>query len=508
MRDPFSRMLDLPAPAARGLAGSGRDTEESEVVDALCREVSRFCAARLDARRIDRDEPHPRALVSGLAELGAFGLTVPAEHGGGGLSMRGATRVVREIARADGSLATTVGLHLGLALRALVAHGSAALRERWLPEVAAGRAIACFGATEPEAGSDVSAVRTRAALRGDVLVVDGEKIFVTNGGIASFVTALCSTPGLGGAARGTSLVLVDLASPGVRRGREEKKLGLKGSSTVAIHFEGVQVPPSSVLGEAGRGLDVLGEALVWGRTFLAAGCLGNAEGALATARDHCATRRQFGRTLDGFEAVRAHLARMDAQVRAMEAALAVVTALEDARPGSTGWESAAAKVFCSEAAWDVADTALQLHGGVGYVEETGIARRLRDARVTRIFEGANDVLRLHLSAGALAWRRDDLAALPHLVSRVAPELQGEAAAFDVALRRTIEALLDARKRHGVRIHERQLLQCALADALVALFVWMSAILRARSEDLDPTVAVGRLARRGAAEALGRVRDSG
>ena len=299
--------------------------------------------------------------------------------------------VVTALARHDRSVATTVGLHLGLGTRGLVAYGSNALKDTWLPDLAAGRRIAAFATTEAGAGSDLAAIRTRAMPVGGMLEIDGEKIFVTNGAIAGVYTITASTPGLGGARKGHSLVLVSREDAGVSPGPEEDKLGLRGSSTTTLHFDAVRVANERVIGVAGEGMTQLGHVLAWGRTVLAAGCVGSTNAAIEAAVAYVGQRRQFGRTLDSFEVVREQIAEMAAVRFAMEALVRSAASGEHLLP----W-SIAAKVFCSEGGWEIADTAIQLHGGVGYIEETGLALLLRDARVTRIFEGANDVLRVHL----------------------------------------------------------------------------------------------------------------
>lgn len=370
------------------------------MIEAFCEGIDRFARAHIHARRIDAAHRIDPSVLAGLGELGVFGASIPEEYGGSDLGLPDICTLVTTLAKHDRSVATTVGLHLGLGTRGLVAYGSPALKERWLPDIATGRRLAAFATTEAEAGSDLSAIRTRAVPvdpadvsgeGGGPLQVDGEKIFVTNGGIAGVYTITASTPGLGGAKRGHSLLLIDRDDNGVTPGPEEEKLGLRGSSTTTVHFDGTRIPMDRVIGVPGEGMTQLGHVLAWGRTVMAAGCVGSAGAALDAAVEHVGTRRQFGRTLDSFDVVRDQIADISA-VRFVMAALVRSAASGDRLLG----QSIAAKVFCSEGSWEITDTALQLFGGTGYVEETGIALILRDARVTRIFEGANDVLRVHL----------------------------------------------------------------------------------------------------------------
>ncbi len=419
----------------------------------ILHEVRAFCRARVDAARIDREARIDHDLLAAIAEQGWFGLTVPEAHGGIGLSLSSATEVIAELAAHDGSLGTCVGLHSGLAMHALLHEASPALRERYLPAIAAGRRVLAFAATEPNAGSDIASVRTTLTREGDVYRLRGTKCYVTNGGIAGLVTVLARSPGLGGARAGHTLVLVDPRWPGVQRGVEEKKLGLKGSSTITIDLDDVVVPDDHVLGSVSKGLEHAHHALEWGRTFMAAGCLGAARYAVDAAAAHVATRAQFGRPLIEFPLVRLSIAEMRAEVRAIERTLALVCAHDDLAIPST-----VVKLLASEGAFRVVDRALQLFGGAGFIEDTGIARRLRDVRVTRIFEGANDVLRLSLASAALAWPIDTLTATH-------PELGA-----------TLSAV---RRARGFRMFQDQVLQANLADAIVALF---AATALAREED--------------------------
>ena len=497
IRDPFCTLLEQWDAVCEDAARGGRDDDEAEVVHELCAIVDRFCASEVDSLAIDREMRLGRKLLDRVGELGLFGVTIPVEHGGAGLSMLATTRVIAQLARTDGSLATTVGLHAGLALAAIGERGAPALRARYLPDVAVGKRIAAFAATEPEAGSDIASLRTIAEVRDGALRLTGEKVYVTNGGFAGMMTVLARTPGLGGARAGTSLLLVDPSWPGVQRGREEYKMGLKGSSTVTIAFDDVEVPMDHILGEPGKGLENFQRALCWGRTLLSAGCLGSAEGAIARAIDHVRTRKQFGRTLSKFGMVRGHVATMRARELAMQSLLATVGSLHG-RGGDIGWESSVTKLLCSDGAFDVIDTALQLHGGAGYLEETGIARRLRDCRVTRIFEGANDVLRVHLGSAVLSWDRAQLAALPRLSERVGAALSPLAARVDAAADEALAEVAKTAKAAGFRLVDRQHLLTRMADALAdsyglfAAFARVEGLARAGRDVTAPNARLARL----------------
>jgi alkylation response protein AidB-like acyl-CoA dehydrogenase len=479
--DLFTPILREPGRLAASLASPARDADEAEALATILGEVRRCCAKHVDGARIDERGALGPEILGAAAERGWFGLTIPARYGGAGLSMKAATRVVAELAGHNGSLGTCVGLHSGLALHALVHIATEPLRERYLPEIAAGRRIAAFAATEPGAGSDIAAVKTTLAEDAGTLRLSGSKYFVTNGGVCGLVTVLARSPGLGGARAGHTLVCVDPAWPGVERGKEEKKLGLKGSSTITIDFDRVAIPPDHVLGELSRGLDHAHRALTWGRTFMAAGCLGAAWGAIDEARGYTRDRVQFGRPLAAFPLVRRQTAQMIASAYAIESAIRLVCDFYESKDGDIGLDSAVAKVLASEGTWDVIDRGLQLMGGIGYIEEAGMARRMRDLRVTRIFEGANDVLRLHLASATLAWKPDMLRALPRIAPLLATGLHEAGARFDALMARLAEALVDVRKRLGVKLFERQVLQSVLADGILGTYATAAVLVRASGE---------------------------
>ena len=364
----------------------------------FCKLLATFVREKVHPLEIDKNHAIARALLEEVAWLGTFGVTIPEAWGGAGLGLVGACAVVDTIARRDRALATTVGLHLGLGTRGLVAFGTERQQSRWLPELAAGTRIAAFSATEPGAGSDLSRLQPRVAPSGPGrLTVSGHKIFVTNGGLADVFTVAAASPGLSDAAAGASLVVLERGDAGFIVGPEEKKLGLRGSSTTPLWFEDVEVPADRLLGPPGDGQQLLSQILAWGRTIMAAGCAGTGHAALDLASHHVASRRQFGRALASQPVVRRQLADMAADLYAMRS-LVARTAVEEGNPIELERLSIAAKVFCSEVDWSLCDRALQLLGGSGYIEESGAPLLLRDARITRIFEGANDVLLTRLGS--------------------------------------------------------------------------------------------------------------
>ncbi len=440
-------------PAAHGAVrlGLGRSADESDLLAALLSGLDRLAKDLLRPLEIDRSHQIPTAVLSALGELGFFGLSIPEEYGGAGLSLQGVCSAITALARHDRSVATTVGLQLGLGTRGLVAFGSEELKGQLLPGLAAGHQLAAFAATEAGAGSDLAALRTTGReVSPGRLRLDGGKIYVTNGGLAHVFTVLAATPGLGGARRGHSLLAVLRTDPGVTAAGEEVKLGLRGSSTTSLHLDGAEVPLGRVIGTAGRGMDHAAHVLAWGRTAMAAGCVGAAQAALGLTAAHVTTRKQFGKPLAAQEVVRAQLADAAALAFAMQALVRSACAVESGseQPAELASRSTAAKVFCSESDWEICDLAVQLHGGAGFIEETGVPLLLRDARVTRIFEGANDVLLTAHGAGALA---AGSAPRPALAPEAPPALRPAAAAADALAARLAGLHGELSARFGLRL---------------------------------------------------------
>lgn len=347
------------------------------------------------------------AVLKSARDMGLFGLTLPLWYGGSGLTLGQAAPLVAAVARRDRALASMLAVHLGLGTRALVIAGSLSQRERWLPSLAAGDEIAAFTATEPDAGSDWRDLGTRADRYGGGYVLRGSKVFVSNGGVAGLYTVLAALPDAAGGWEDRGLFLVPRDADGLCAGPEEEKLGLGGLSATSVHLDDVMLSDGDLLGDAGRTGALLDEAVAWGRTLTAAVCAGTARKALELARAHTASRRQFGRTLDALPVVADQLADLEASVRGIEALVAVAAMASDDRERA----AIAAKVFASEAACAVVDRAMQLHGGYGLIEASGMPALYRDIRVARVLEGANDVLLGRLGALTLT---DPGPALPNL----------------------------------------------------------------------------------------------
>lgn len=478
---PLRRLTDHADIFSAELPAAALGPDEATTLGTLLSDLEGWAVTTLDDARIDRAARLSPELLAAAGRLGLFGLAIPRAHGGSGLSMKAVCRIVESLAGHSASLAVTVGLHAGLGLHGLVRYGSAELQAQFLPRLASGELIAAFAATEAGAGSDIGALATIAEPDGaGRFRLNGSKIYVTNGGYAGVYTLLVRTPGLGGMPHGASLFLLTRDQPGLEVGPEDHKLGLKGSSTTTLQLHDVPAGVERIIGPPGRGFELLGQILAWGRSILGAGCLGSARRCHRLAVEHAGTRVQFGQPIGRFGQVAERIAAGAADLYAMESLLRAVNLLHDRLEADIRWESAILKVHNSESACRIADAALQIHGGAGYLETTGIALPLRDLRVAPIFEGANEVLRLHIVAEALKFSKAR-PRLPPLAEQLIPTLREMAEAYDRLAAEIFEALAEARQRHRARIFRRQLVLKNLADALIALYTLGAVLLRTDGE---------------------------
>jgi len=372
------------------------DPEARETVRALVDAIDRYMPT-IESAKLDRAGELPPGVLASLKEMGLFGLVIPQEFGGLGLSNTGYARVMQQIAGWDGSVAVTVGAHSSIGLKGVLLFGNAEQKARWFPKLATGEMIAAFCLTEPGSGSDAFSIKTSAEKRGDHFLLNGQKIWITNGGFADFFTVFAKTsPDASGQKGKITAFAVTRDMAGVSTGPHEDKMGIRASSTTSVYFDNVKVPIGNVIGEEGKGFKVAMSILNHGRTGLGAGAVGGQKTLLRLAAAHANERKQFGRPIGGFGLIKEKLGRMAANCYASESLVYLVSAAIDRGGADYSLEGAATKVFNSEALWSAADEALQIAAGMGYMREQPFEQAVRDARINRIFEGTNEILRLYV----------------------------------------------------------------------------------------------------------------
>ncbi len=363
---------------------------DPETFEALLDAVRRFVAGRLRPleAQVDRDDAVPDEIVAEMRDMGLFGLSIPQEYGGLGLSMSEEVRVALELGRTTPAFRSVFGTNVGIGSQGLVMAGSAAQKAQWLPRIASGEIITSFALTEPEAGSDSAAVQTRAVRDGDAYRLFGTKRYITNADKASLFTVMARTGGPG--AGGVSAFLVPADLPGLAIGGAEKKMGQQGAHVCDVVLDDVPVPAANRLGLEGEGFKVAMRVLDRGRLHIAAVCAGIAERLIADAVGYALERKQFGKAIAEFQLIQAMIADSKTETMAAKALVLEAAALMDAGETIT-MEAAAAKYFASETVGRVADRAVQIFGGAGYIADYGIERLYRDVRLFRIYEGTSQV---------------------------------------------------------------------------------------------------------------------
>ncbi|GHG19603.1 acyl-CoA dehydrogenase [Streptomyces filamentosus] len=340
----------------------------------------------------DRAEEVDRGIVRKLGAVGFLGLTIPEEYGGSGGDHLSYCLVTEELGRGDSSVRGIVSVSLGLVAKTLASWGTEEQKRAWLPRLASGDALGCFGLTEPGTGSDAGALTTRAVRDGDDYVIDGSKMFITNGTWADLVLLFARTGGAPGH-KGISAFLVPADAPGLTRRAVHGKLGLRGQATAELTLEGVRVPASAMLGPEGKGFSVAMSALAKGRMSVAAGCVGIAQAALDAAVRYAGEREQFGRPIASYQLVQELLSDIAVDVDAARLLTWRVADLID-RGQDFATAASQAKLYASEAAVRCANNALQVFGGYGYIDEYPVGKLLRDARVMTLYEGTSQIQKL------------------------------------------------------------------------------------------------------------------
>ena len=351
------------------------------------------------ATRMDHDGTYPLALVRRLGELGFLGMFVPQEFGGSGMDLVSYVLAMEEISKAWASLSVLMSVHNSLVCAPLLRFGTRAQQEKYLASLVRGERLGCYALTESGAGSDAGAIQTRATRSGDEYVLNGQKIFTTNGSRADLAIVYAVTDPPQGK-KGISAFLVEKNTPGFIVGKLEDKLGLRSSETASLTFEDCHVPQTNRLGAEGEGFRIALETLDGGRIGIAAQSLGIAQACLDESLLHAQERRQFGRAIASFQAIQWMLADTATELEA--ARLLTYRAAWIAQQGNkVTQEAAMAKVFASEAANRIAYRAIQIFGGYGFIKEFPVERFFRDARITTLYEGTSEIQRLVIARALL-----------------------------------------------------------------------------------------------------------
>ena len=474
----------------------GRDERDNTTM--ILESVRKFIETSVDPVKIDREQTIPKAVLDGMKELGLFGMIIPQEHGGIGLSASSYARVVQEVASYDASLAVTLGAHQSIGLKGILLFGTEEQRAKYLPKLASGEKIAAFALTEPSAGSDAAAIQTRAEALpdGSGYLLNGSKIWITNGGFADVFTvfARTSAPDAGQKPKITAFIVE--RGMGVKSGPPEHKLGIRGSSTTEVFFEDVRVPKQNILGEVGRGFKVAMEVLNSGRLGLAAGSVGGSKRLIQMAVDRVQERKAFGRPIGEFGLIKDKIAVMMADTFAMESMTYLTAGLVDGKVSDYSLESAICKVYASETLWRVVNETLQIAAGIGYMQEYPYERTLRDSRINLIFEGTNEILRCFVALSGMqgsgkelvevvramrepikgfgllsdfAVRKARSALRRERMTRAHPVLSREAVIFEeytAELSKQVDKVL---RKHGREIAEMQYTQKRVADMAIDLY---------------------------------------
>ncbi|XP_055595023.1 very long-chain specific acyl-CoA dehydrogenase, mitochondrial [Uranotaenia lowii] len=379
------------------------DAEQKEYIAAFVDPVNKFFEEVNDPVKNDNNAKIEEPVCDALWELGAFSLQVPPEYGGLGLNNTQYSRMCDIIGGQDLGLGIFIGAHQSIGFKGILLYGTKEQKEKYLPKVSTGRTYAAFALTEPSSGSDAGSIRCRAVKSADGkhYVLNGSKIWISNGGIADIMTVFAQTevqdPKTGQKRDKVTAFIVERGFGGVSSGPPENKMGIKCSNTAEVYFEDCKIPIENVLGEEGEGFKVAMNILNNGRFGMAATLSGTMRACIQKATEHATNRVQFGRKLETYGGIQEKLAKMAMHHYATQSMAYMISGNMDS--GSTDYhlEAAISKVFASESAWYVCDEAIQILGGMGFMKDAGLERVMRDLRIFRIFEGTNDILRLFVA---------------------------------------------------------------------------------------------------------------
>lgn len=356
------------------------------------------------AQEVDETEVFPRGTVEKMAKAGFLGIPVPKEYGGQGCDPLTYAMCVEELSKVCGTTGVIVSAHTSLCCDPIMTYGTEEQKQKYLVPLAKGEKLGAFGLTEPGAGTDAQGQQTKAVLDGDEWVLNGSKIFITNGKEADvyviFAVTGVVTDAKGRSKKMISAFIVEKGTPGFTFGTKEKKMGIRGSSTYELIFTDCRIPKENLLGQEGKGFGIAMHTLDGGRIGIAAQALGLAEGALDRTIEYVKERKQFGRAIGAFQNTQFQLADMATKVQAAQL-LVYKAAMAKATQKVYSVEAAQAKLYAAEVAMEVTTKAVQLHGGYGYIREYDVERMMRDAKITEIYEGTSEVQRMVISGALL-----------------------------------------------------------------------------------------------------------
>ena len=356
------------------------------------------------AQEVDETEVFPRGTVEKMAKAGFLGIPVPKEYGGQGCDPLTYAMCVEELSKVCGTTGVIVSAHTSLCCDPIQTYGTEEQKQKYLVPLAKGEKLGAFGLTEPGAGTDAQGQHTKAVLDGDEWVLNGSKIFITNGKEADiyviFAVTSVVTDAKGRSKKMISAFIVEKGTPGFTFGTKEKKMGIRGSSTYELIFTDCRIPKENLLGQEGKGFGIAMHTLDGGRIGIAAQALGLAEGALERTIEYVKERKQFGRAIGAFQNTQFQIADMATKVQAAQY-MVYRAAMAKATQKTYTVEAAQAKLYAAEVAMEVTTKAVQLHGGYGYIREYDVERMMRDAKITEIYEGTSEVQRMVISSALL-----------------------------------------------------------------------------------------------------------
>ncbi len=501
--------LLFPYPSPLNIA----NPEEAATVDRLVRAIEGRLDGLVDSVKFDVEETIPDDVIAALSSHGFLGMTIPRRFGGLELSPRAYARVCEAVGGVDSSIAVFIGVHCGLGSKAIVLYGTEAQKQRWLPGLARGEILVSYALTEPLIGSDAQHVKTTATLSADGThwSLNGHKIWIGNAHRAAVIATFAQTEVErdGKKVQRPTAFLIEPTMPGFRVVDTVKKMGIRGSTQAELEYTNLRVPAENVLGQVGRGFAVAVNVLNGGRLTLAAGCTGGTKHIFAEMTKYAEQRIQFGKPLADFEITQRKLSSIASEIYASDSMLGVLANLATEDDSDWSLEAAIAKVFASELVWRAADEMVQIAGGRGFVKPYPYERFLRDTRINRIFEGANEVLRLfialngiqtlsgHLKEVSIALREPikHLGLLSEVAAARVRNVFGATATLDVALDPRLSSHKEYLERHVAELRsaaehavikyrgeivDRQLVVERLSNMAIELFARACVISRTQS----------------------------